>query len=51
MRFTMRNYIIDEGRPLGAGLQKLASNRLQLLWSKAMVVSVEGKGLAQDQVR
>ena len=39
----MRNYIIDEGWPLGVGLQKLASNRLQLLWSKAMVVSMEEK--------
>jgi len=34
----------DEGRPLGAGLQDLASNHHKLLWSKAMVVSVVGKG-------
>ena len=33
----------DEGRPLGADLQELASNHLKLLWSKAMVVSVEEK--------
>jgi hypothetical protein len=33
----------DEGRPLGAGLQEQASNRLKLLWPKAMVVSVEEK--------
>ena len=39
----MRNYIIDEGRPLGVGLQELAPNRFQLLWPKAMVVSVEEK--------
>jgi hypothetical protein len=30
----------DEGRPLGADLQELASNHLKLLWSKATVVSV-----------
>jgi hypothetical protein len=30
-------------RPLGAGLQELASNRLKLLWSRARVVSVKGK--------
>jgi hypothetical protein len=29
--------------PLGAGLQEQASNHLKLLWSKAMVVSVEEK--------
>ena len=33
----------DEGGPLGAGLQEQASNHLKLLWSKAMVVSVEEK--------
>ena len=33
----------DEGRPLEAGLQEQASNRLKLLWSKAMVVSVKEK--------
>jgi len=36
----------DEGRPLEAGLQEQASNRLKLLWSRARVVSVEGKGRA-----
>jgi hypothetical protein len=30
--------------PLGVGLQDLASNHHELLWSKAMVVSVVGKG-------
>ena len=39
----MRNCTRDEGRPLGAGLQEQASNHLKLLWSKAMVVSVEEK--------
>src|SRR6516162_7243904 len=34
----------DEGRPLGTGLQEQVSNHLQRLWSKAMVVSTEGKG-------
>jgi hypothetical protein len=33
----------DEGRPLGAGLQEQASNRLKLLWSRARVVSVKEK--------
>jgi len=39
----VRNCTKDEGRPLGAGLQEQASNHLKLLWSKAMVVSVEEK--------
>ena len=33
----------DEGRPLEANLQELASNHLKLLWSKARVVSVKEK--------
>jgi len=33
----------DEGRSLGVGLQEQASKHLKLLWSKAMVVSVEEK--------
>ena len=42
----------DEGRPLEAGMQVQASNRPELLWSRAMVVSVEGKGAARPrQVR
>ncbi len=36
--------------PLEAGLQEQASNRLKLLWSKAMVVSVKEKA-KQDFVR
>jgi len=39
----VRNCAKDEGGPLGAGLQEQASNHLKLLWSKAMVVSVEEK--------
>ena len=41
----------DEGGPLGAGLQEQASNHLKLLWSKAMVVSVEAKVTAKDRGR
>ena len=40
----------DEGRPLGAGLQELASNRLKLHWSRAIVVSVKEKA-GHDLVR
>jgi hypothetical protein len=39
----VRNCTKDEGGPLGAGLQEQASNHLKLLWSKALVVSVEEK--------
>ena len=47
----MRNCTGDEGRPLGAGLQEQASNYLKLLWSRAMVVSVEEKvPQGRDQV-
>jgi len=38
--------IKDEGGPLGAAVQEEASNRHKLLLSKAMVVSVCGKGAA-----
>src|SRR6266496_6581677 len=38
------NCLTDEGRPLGTGLQEQVSNHLRRLWSKAMVVSAEGKG-------
>jgi hypothetical protein len=34
----------DEGGPLETGLQGQVSNHLKLLWPKAMVVSVKGKG-------
>jgi len=39
----------DEGRPLGTGLQEQVPNHLQRLWTKAMVVSTEGKGLARTR--
>jgi len=42
----VRNCLTDEGRPLETGLQERVSNHLRRLWSKAMVVSAEGKGLA-----
>jgi hypothetical protein len=38
-------YTEDEGRPLEVAMQVEASNRLKLLWSKAMVVSVKEKVL------
>ncbi len=43
-RKEMWNCAGDEGGPLEAGSQVLASNRCQLRSSKAMVVSVAGKG-------
>src|SRR5215472_4170034 len=41
----VRNCLTDEGRPLGTGLQEQVPNHLRRLWSKAMVVNAEGKGL------
>jgi len=38
------NCLTDEGGPLGTGLQEQVPNHLRRLWSKAMVVSAEGKG-------
>ena len=46
---AVRNCLTDEGRPLGTGLQEQVPNHLQRLWSKAMVVSTEGKGLARTR--
>jgi len=43
----VRNCLTDEGRPLGVGLQERIPNHLRRLWSKAMVVSAEGKGPAR----
>lgn len=40
----------DEGRPLAAGLQDQAANRLKLLWSRARAVRVKEKA-RQDRVR
>jgi len=45
----VRNCLTDEGRPLGTGLQGQVPNHLRRLWSKAMVVSTEGKGLAKTR--
>src|ERR1700687_3890439 len=46
---VVRNCLTDEGRPLGTGLQERVPNHLRRLWSKAMVVSAEGKGLARTR--
>jgi hypothetical protein len=47
-----RCFTKDEGGPLEAGLQEQASNRLKLRGSRALVVSVDGKGGARlRQVR
>jgi len=47
----MRNCARDEGRPLEAGLQGLASNHLKLLWLRVRVVSVkESHGLGRWKV-
>ena len=45
----MCNCLIDEGRPLGTGWQEQVSNHLRRLWTKAMVVSIEGKGLGRTR--
>ena len=45
----MCNCLIDGGRPLGTGWQEQVPNHLRRLWSKAMVVSTEGKGLAKTR--
>jgi hypothetical protein len=36
----MRNYTGDEGGPFGFGDQEPIPNHRELLWSKAMVVSI-----------
>src|SRR5262252_2220444 len=46
---NVRNCLIDEGRPLGTGWQEQVPNHLRRLWSKAMVVSTEGKGLERTR--
>ena len=45
----MYNCLIDEGRPLGTGWQEQVPNHLRRLWSKARVVSTEGKGLGRTR--
>jgi RNA-directed DNA polymerase len=46
---AVRNCFIDEGRPLGIGLQEQVPNHLWRLRSKAVVVSAEGKGLGKTR--
>ncbi len=41
--------ILAGDRSLETGLQERVSNHLRRLWSKAMVVSAEGKGLAMTR--
>jgi len=43
------NCLIDEGRPLGTGLQEQVPNHLRRLRTKAVVVSTEGKGLGRTR--
>jgi len=43
------NCLIDEERPLGTGWQEQVPNHLRRLWSTAMVVSMEGKGLERTR--
>ena len=43
------NCLIDEGGPLGTGLQEQVPNHLWRLRSKAVVVSAEGKGLGRTR--
>ena len=45
----MCNCLIDEGGPLGIGWQEQVPNHLRRLWTKAMVVSAEGKGLERTR--
>jgi hypothetical protein len=45
----VRNCLTDEGRSLGTGLQEQVPNHLRRLWTKAMVVSTEGKGLGRTR--
>ena len=47
---SVRSCPEDEGGSLEAGLQAQASNHLKLLWSQAMVVSVEEKTYGIRQV-
>ena len=47
---AVRNCKRDGGRPFEFGMQVQTSNRLKLLWPKAMVVSVEEKAYRIRQV-
>ena len=46
---NVRNCLTDEGRSLGIGLLEQIPNHLWRLWSKATVVSAEGKGLGRTR--
>jgi hypothetical protein len=48
--FVPRGYKRDGGRSSEIGMQVQISNHLKLLWSKAMVVSVEEKAYGIRQV-
>jgi hypothetical protein len=39
------------GRSLEVSLQEQASNQLKLLWLRVRMVSLKGKGMAEDHVR
>ena len=43
---SVRCFVEDGGRPSDVGVQAQASNRHELLGSRALVVSVDGKGAA-----
>ena len=47
----VRCFVEDGGGPPGAGLQEQASNRHELLGSRVLVVSVDGKRRDIDRVR
>ena len=44
---NVRCFVEDGGRPSDVGVQAQASNRHELLGSRALVVSVDGKGTAR----
>ena len=46
---VVRSCLTDEGGPLGTGLQEWVPNHLRRLWLNAMVLCVEGKGLAMTR--
>jgi hypothetical protein len=48
---SVRCFVEDGGWPSGAGVQAQASNRHELLGSRVLVVSVDGKRHGVDHVR
>ncbi len=44
-----RSYAKDEGRPFGIGLHEQIPNKLELLYSKGMVVSVKYLYAREDE--